>query len=128
MGSQARKGGFWRQPWGEGRKALRSHERGGQNPATGQKGNCTFSTGSTPVPRWPVPHTFFAGVPQPAAGTGGRGSLILLGNILLAPRWAEGESDIFLGLSPGSRRGHLAGLLLGTWDSGGAKGDFQAGP
>lgn len=40
--------------------------------------------------------------------------MVLPGNVLPAPRWAEEESDIFLGLSPGSRRGHLVGLLLGT--------------
>ena len=79
------------------------------------------------MPRLPVLHTFFAGVPNPGREQEG-GSSILSGKVLPAPRWAEGESDIFLGLSPGSRRGHLAGLLLATRDSGGAKGDFQAGP
>lgn len=90
-------------------------------------GNCIFFTDSTPVPRLPVLHTLFAGVPNLGRDEG-REVLGSLGECPPVPRWAEGESDIFLGLSPGSRRGHLVGQLFGTRDWGGAKTDFQAGP
>lgn len=88
-------------------------------------GNGTFTTSSAPVPRPPVPRT--PGPESPALGGGvGGGPLGPLGKRLPSPSRAWGESDIFLGLSAGSRRGHLEGLLLGTLGSGGAKGDLQA--
>lgn len=101
------------------------------NPRTGRgayvSGNCIFFTDSPPVPRLPVLLTLFAGVPNPGREEG-RQVLGSLGECPPSPRWAEGEADIFLGLSPGRRRGHLAGLLFGTRDWGGANTDFQAGP
>lgn len=117
MGNQARKGGSPRQASGAGTEALRKPERGGLNPATGRRVHVKEIALFPQVqPRCTVCRFCILSLPESLTLGGNRreGSSILSGKVLPAPRWAEGESDIFLGLSPGSRRGHLAGLLLGT--------------
>lgn len=83
--------------------------------------NRTFPMRSAPVLCRPFQFHALSQVSRLEQGLGVNGSFLLSGNVLLARGWAEGESDIFLCLSPGSCRGHLAGLLLGTRDSGGSE-------
>lgn len=78
------------------------------------KGDCTFPAGSTRWPRFAGSAHFLASVPNPGREEEGEGVLNSFGNSRPSPEPGErSQSDIFRGLAPGSRPGHLAWRLLG---------------